>query len=234
MGITTKSLPAEMQPYEKSNKYGIESLSDAELLAIILRNGSKDINSLELASQMLEKGSVYGGLPMLIHMSRDELMTFKGIGQVKALELKAVGELSKRIHKQRIAPSINFDSPSNVAEYYMEQLRHCDKEHVILVMLNNQMGLVKEELISVGTVNNSLVSPREVFKVACKNGAVFIILIHNHPSGNPKPSKNDLFVTKQLEEIGEILDIKLIDHIIIGDNAYTSFREKMLCNERSQ
>lgn len=234
MNKKTKLLPTEERPYEKAEKYGVGALSDAELLAIVLRCGTRQINSIALASLILEGKGNGGGLTSLMHYSLQELQTFPGVGRVKALELQCVGELSKRIAKQTAKRDLNFDSPRSIAEYYMEQLRHCEKEQVMVVMLNNQMGLIQEVLLSVGTVNASLVSTREIFVQACRLGAVFIVLVHNHPSGDPTPSRNDVSITKKVQEAGELLDIQLLDHIIIGDQTYTSFREKMICNERSQ
>lgn len=234
MNKKTKLLPVEERPYEKAEKYGVGVLSDAELLAIVLRCGTPQLNSIGLASMILEGKGSRGGLTSLMNYSLRELKAFPGVGRVKALELQCVGELSKRIAKQAAKSHLNFDSPRSIAEYYMEQLRHCEQEQVIVVMLNNQMGLIQEVLLSVGTVNASLVSTREIFVQACRLGAVYIVLVHNHPSGDSTPSRHDINITRKVQEAGELLDIQLLDHIIIGDKTYTSFREKMICNERSR
>lgn len=233
MNRITQELPQDMRPYEKAVKYGVESLSDSELLAIILRSGTRHKNSVELAGEVLDRLGGEHGLAGLMNADYSSLTDIEGIGMVKALGLLSVGELSARIAKSTARERLNFDSPATIAQYYMEQLRHCDKEQVILMLLDNQMGLIKEIVLSVGTVNASLVSAREVFVTACRYQAVYIVLVHNHPSGDATPSRNDIEVTAKIQKAGEMVDIQLIDHIIIGDQTYTSFREKMICNERS-
>lgn len=234
MNTKIMHMPTEVRPYEKAHKYGIAGLTDAELLAIILRCGTRDKNSVALAGEILDIFSHDSGLAGLMKVSEQELCSIAGIGHVKALELLSVGEISKRISKQTIARQLKFDSPQMIADYYMEQLRHSEKEQVILVLLDNKMGLITELVLSVGTVNASLVSTREIFLEACRYHAVYIVLIHNHPSGDATPSRNDIEITDKVQKAGELLDIQLLDHIIIGDCQFTSFRENMICNERSR
>lgn len=230
----TNQMPAELRPYEKAAKYGIESLSDAELLAIILRCGTRHKNSVQLAGELLENMERDNGLAGLMKITREELCRIEGIGTVKALELLSIGEISKRISRTNVAHKLRFDQPHTIADYYMESLRHCEKEQVILVMLDNKMGVIAQQVISVGTVNASLISTREVFIEALKHKAVFIVLVHNHPSGDATPSRNDIEITSKVQEAGELINIQLIDHIIIGDCQYTSLRENIICNERSR
>lgn len=234
MNTNTNQMPSELRPYEKAHKYGVSSLSDAELLAIILRCGTRDKNSVELSGELLELMAGDNGLAGLMKIKEDELCRIPGIGPVKALELLSIGEISKRISQIAVAHKLKFDQPHTIADYYMEALRHSDKEQVILIMLDNKMGFIAETVLSVGTVNASLMSTREIFIEACRHKAVFIVLVHNHPSGDATPSRNDIEITAKVQEAGELLDIQLIDHIIIGDCQYTSFRENIICNERSR
>ena len=156
----------------------------------------------------------------------EELVKLKGVGRVKAIQVKAIAELARRISKRTAKEALLMDNPETVANYFMEDLRHKDKESFMMLSLDGKGALIKESTISVGTVNTSLASPREVFLEAIKNGAVSIILVHNHPSGNPKPSQNDLVVTRKMIEAGKLLGITLVDHIIIGDNSYVSLMEE--------
>lgn len=158
-------------------------------------------------------------------MSVQELMDIKGIGMAKAAQLKCICELSRRIAKRQAAMRLKFSSPDTIAGYYMEDMRYLTKERLILIMLDSRLGLISDIVLSIGTVNSSLVSPSEVFYEACRNKAVSIVLVHNHPSGDSNPSRQDIEVTDKISKAGEILGIHLIDHIIIGDNNYTSLKE---------
>lgn len=215
-------------PYEKFEKYGASSLSDEELLAIIIRTGTKECSAVDLGCRILQLGNHTGqskGILSLLHLSVEEMMTVKGIGRVKAIRLKCVAEFSGRIAKQSFGNTIRFTNPALIADYYMEQLRHLEEEHILIVMTDNKNQLLTDKVISMGTVNMSVISPREIFLTAIKNRAVHIILIHNHPSGDPTPSTEDCELTKRIHDAGQLLNIPLVDHIIIGDNKYTSFRE---------
>ncbi len=221
--MTVKDLPSCERPYEKLEQKGAASLSDSELLAIILKTGLKNERSTELAARLLL--SFKDGLLSLHTKSINELMENRGIGRVKAIQLKAMAEISNRMYRQRHKTTLDIKSPSTVAGYYMETLRHCEKEKVILLSLNSKNQIIKEDIISVGTVNYSAIDSREVFKLALKNNAVRILLLHNHPSGNPAPSRADIELSKNILEAGELIGIKLIDHIIIGDVRYVSLKE---------
>ena len=146
-------------------------------------------------------------------------------GMAKAAQLKCICELSRRIAKRQAAMRLKFSSPDTIAGYYMEDMRYLTKERLILIMLDSRLGLISDIVLSIGTVNSSLVSPSEVFYEACRNKAVSIVLVHNHPSGDSNPSRQDIEVTDKISKAGEILGIHLIDHIIIGDNNYTSLKE---------
>lgn len=173
-------------PYEKFLRLGSHSLTEAELLAIIVRTGTKDHKPVEIGREILSLPSVNEhGLSGLYYVTVEELMGIKGVGQVKAVKLKCLAELSMRMAMATAKKELQFLTPSSVAKYYMEKLRHEKKERVLLLMLDNKAQLLGEEVLSVGTVSASLLSPREVFIAALKKEAVHIMLLHNHPSGDP-------------------------------------------------
>ena len=215
----------EESPYEKCLSKGPESLTDAELLAVIIRTGTHGVSSVELADQILNLSKKDTGLTGICHLTRQELMKLPGIGEVKAIQVLCIGELSKRIATRQAKEKIAFHEPQTIAGYYMEQLRHKEQECMICMMLDTKNQLIGEELISKGTVNASLVSPRDLFLMAFQYHAVHLILVHNHPSGDPTPSQADIALTERIYQAGALLDIKLLDHIIIGDCTYRSFRE---------
>lgn len=223
-----KELPAGERPYEKCLEYGARSLSDAELLAVILRTGTSGCTAVQLAQKILKCSKSHEGLAGIHHLSMEELMQIPGIGQVKAIQVKAIGELSKRLARTQAKYQMFFNRPDTIAEYYMEHLRHEEQESMICMMLDTKNNFLGETELFRGTVNASLVSPREVFLEALRYHAVNIILVHNHPSGDPTPSEQDLLVTERIHRTGELLDIHLLDHIIIGDQSYISFQEEHL------
>lgn len=223
--IQTSSANLEM-PYEKFMRLGAGALTEAELLAIIIRTGTSEDSPVDLGKKVLELSSVKGeGLNGLHYVTIKELMNIKGIGEVKAVKIKCLAELSMRMAMAKAGEKLQFLNPSSVAGYYMEKLRHEKKEKVLLLLLDNRSCLLDECLLSIGTVNASLLSPREVFLAALKAEAVHIMLLHNHPSGDPTPSRQDILITDKVKKIGNMIDIMLIDHIIIGDNKYMSFKE---------
>lgn len=193
---------------------------------MILRTGTRERTSLQTAQRLLCGGE--GNLLNLITMTLEEMQNIPGIGQVKAAQMKCVAELAMRIARTKRAVRISLNQPESVAGYYMETLRHEPKEKLLLAMFDAKSSLLGDEVISVGTVRHSLVSPREVFLKALQYKAVHIVLLHNHPSGDPTPSEADKMVTKRIAACGKMMDIALADHIIIGDNNYISFREKGL------
>lgn len=218
----------ELLPYEKFERFGAQSLTDAELLAIIIRTGTKEYNSVELGKKILNLGTNSGqssGILSLQHLTLEELIKVKGIGKVKAIRIKCVTEFSRRIAMETFKKGIRFDRPATIADYYKEQVRHLEVEQVILVMTDSKNQFLKDCILSTGTVNMSLISPREVFMTAIKAQAVHILLVHNHPSGDPSPSRDDIEITKRIHEASQIMNIPLVDHIIIGDNTYMSLKE---------
>ncbi|MBU5481502.1 RadC family protein [Blautia sp. MSJ-19] len=236
MNYTMKEIPESQRPYEKCVREGESVLSDGELLAVILRCGTRGANSLALANEILNymEQTSYPGLLGLLHSSVSELKKIHGIGTVKAVQLKCIGELSKRIAGTAAKASLDFHSPDSIAAYYMERLRHQEQELMICMMLDNQNHLLGDSVISKGTVNATLITPREVYLEALRYHAVNLILIHNHPGGNPAPSRCDTEITERVRQAGEMLGICLLDHIIIGDHRYISFREEGLLEKEPE
>lgn len=224
--VTMKHLPPQMQPYEKCITYGPEFLTDGELIACILRSGTKEYTSVALAEHLLRLRRGNEGLNGLCSLSYEELIEVPGIGRVKALQIQAVFELAKRMSRAQAAKMLDFSSPETIADYYMEDFRHQEQEHLVLLLLDNKSHLLGEKKIFTGTVNASIISPREIYLEALKYHAVGIILLHNHPSGDPTPSDADRRMTRKVRDAGNLLDIPLLDHIVLGDKRYVSFHEK--------
>lgn len=217
------------KPYEKFKEFGASALSNEELLAIIIRTGTSKKPAIKIAEEILNTNDAYEGkLMSLHHKSLKQLMEIEGIGEVKAIKLKCLTELSIRMAKERLANRNIFKEPSDIAMYYMETCRHLEVEKVFLLCLDNQLRLIKEYVLSTGTINASLVSSREVFIKALEAKAVHILLVHNHPGGDPTPSRADIEISKKIMEAGELVDIHLLDHIIIGDQAYASLKKLKL------
>lgn len=224
---TMKDIPSAERPYEKCALRGAQSLSDAELLAVLLRTGTKGENAVELAERILYH-SGETGLLGIHQFSMQKLLKLKGIGKVKAIQILCLSELAKRLAKASVKKTVTFSSPDSIAEYYKEDLRHEKQEIMKLLMLDSKSNLLGETDISKGTVNASLITPRELFVEALDKDAVGIVLMHNHPSGDPSPSREDILTTRRIREAGALVGIELLDHIIIGNNCYTSFREQAL------
>lgn len=221
--FTMKTLPESERPYEKFLAHGEESLSDAELLAIILKTGTKQENSVDIARRILQGN--HNNLLNLYDLSYRELLRYPGIGPVKAIQLKAVAELSKRIARTQSGYQLKMDNPSTIADYYMEQLRHQKEELLVCAFFDSKCNFLGDVVISKGSVNYAYVSPRDIFRHAFDYEAVMMILLHNHPSGDPTPSEDDISVTYRIEKGARILELQLVDHIIIGDKTYYSFKE---------
>lgn len=224
--LTVKELPESERPYEKCERFGPGMLSDAELLAVIIRSGTKKERAVDLAVHVLNRPGAKKGLSALYYYSRQELQKIKGIGKVKAIQLCCVAELAKRMHAAEDETKLSFHSPESIAQAYMERMRHCRTEEIVLLMLDTKGRRIADEVISKGTVNMAVLEPREVLCTALRYEAVFLILLHNHPSGVPMPSDADISVTLKLAKACEIVGIELRDHIVIGDNCYFSMMEK--------
>ncbi|MBQ8279390.1 MAG: DNA repair protein RadC [Roseburia sp.] len=224
--LTIKDLPDSEKPYEKFLKYGPESLSDAELLAVIIKSGTNGLKSVEVAQNFLNQKN--RNLMNLYDVSYEEMQRMKGIGKVKAIQLKCIAELSNRITATRYIQLISLKDARSIATYFMEKLRHETQELLVLCMFDSKCRLIADEVISKGSVNSSIVPPREIFMLALRKCAVHIVLLHNHPSGVSAPSREDNEVTQRIAECGQMIGIPLSDHIIIGDQNYFSYRESGL------
>ena len=225
---TIKEMYKEDRPYEKCEKFGAENLTDTELLAILIRTGTKGENSLELSRKLLYKNGFHNGLAGIHKWSLDELIQIKGIGKVKAIQLVCLSELSKRLARTSTVGKLDFSSPRTIADYYMEDMRHLEQEEIHVMFLNTKQHLIRDFLVSKGTVNASVVTPREILIEGLRCLAVGMVLVHNHPSGDPEPSRSDRLLTCRIREAGEVVGITLIDHLIIGDRRYLSFRREKL------
>ena len=178
--ITIKDLPEDSRPYEKFLKYGADSLTDVELLAIIIRTGTKGENSKELAQRLLNHSSGLKGLTGLQHLTYDRLLSVKGIGKVKAIQIRCICELSRRISSEKYRNSLDFNNPNTIANYYMESFRHLECEQTVVVYLDSKCKMIGDKVIFTGTVNQSFLSPREIFIEALRNNAVFIVVLREN------------------------------------------------------
>ncbi len=228
MSLLKQLYDAEELPYDKFMKLGPQSLSDAELLAIMLRTGTRDKTPIELGRAVLQLAGCKRGLLGLHHFSIKELMKIPGIGEVKAVQLLCIAEIAKRISHMQAKVNLSFQNPDSVATYYMERMRHRETEQLVLVLLDAKNRIISDEVISVGVLNATLISTREIFVRALKEEAAYVMILHNHPSGDPTPSRQDQLITNKIKEVSDLVDIPLLDHIIIGDNRYISFKEKGL------
>ena len=221
--LTIKSLPEQARPRERMREAGPGALSSAELLAIILGSGSRQESALDLAQRLLQTPS---GLRFLAEATYEDLCSVKGIGPAKATQIRAAVELGKRLSclGQGLRPTVR--SPQDVCNFVMEEMCYLDREHFRVGILNTKNQVLAVETVSVGSLNSSLVHPREVFKPAVLKSAAAVILLHNHPSGDPTPSGEDLEITRRLAEAGKLIGIEVLDHIIIGDHVFTSLKEK--------
>lgn len=218
-------------PYEKFERYGVEALTDSDLLAILLRTGTHEMNVQALAQYLLtyayqNQESKQTSLLSLHELSFDQLQKIKGIGRIKSLQIKAVLELSKRMAEEKYQIGEQVASPQTLSSYFMERLRHEKSECFIVTFLDTKCKMLGYEMISKGSLTASIVHPREVYKAAIQKSAHSIVVLHNHPSGDPSPSQEDIKMTQRLKSAGEMIGIPLIDHIIIGDKSYKSLREE--------
>ncbi|MBD2870453.1 RadC family protein [Paenibacillus arenilitoris] len=218
-----RDVPHEERPRERMMKYGADALSHAELLAILLRTGTQRQSAIHLAGSILKQ---CGSLRNLMDMSVEELTAIRGIGPAKALQLRAGIELGRRMARSRIGDAVVVRKPQDAADYVMEELRYLKKEHFVCLFLNTKNHIIARETLSIGTLNASLVHPREVFRAAIQRSSASIVCAHNHPSGDPAPSPEDIALTKRLAEAGELVGIEVLDHIVIGDGRFVSLKEQ--------
>ena len=222
-----KELPFSERPYEKLEIYGAEKLSNAELLAIIIKTGTKDKSVLSIAQEIInmQKDTNTNSLRFLQEMTVNDFMKIKGIGKIKAIQLLSICELTKRISKP-INQKIIIKNSKDVADLLMPEMRYEKKEKVKVLLLNSKNVLIKTVDISLGGANFAYIEPKDILMEAIKNGAPKIILIHNHPSGDVTPSKNDHNVTTRVYEAANLMGIDFLDHIIIGDGKFLSIFRK--------
>lgn len=214
-------IPTENRPRERFQKFGPAALSDAELLAILLQKGTAEENVIDMSNRLI---SEYG-LAKLPELSLKELQHISGIGPVKSVQIKAIFELNRRI-SLACNEKVMIKNAKDIFEYASRKLPINDKEQFMVILLNSKNRIIKDEIVSVGTLNASIIHPREIFKSAIKESAHAIIVAHNHPSGDPAPSEEDVIVTNLLVDSGNLLNIKVLDHIILGKKSYYSFAKE--------
>ncbi len=225
MEIRIKDMNDDEKPREKLMTKGVKYLSNSELLAILIRTGNKKYNALDLSSLIIKNSE--NGIRGLHEMSIDELCEIDGVGPSKASIIKAALELGNRVSTY-IPEKYKIKNPWDVYIYYMEELRYMKKEIFKVILLNTKNEIISDVDVSIGSLNSSIVHPREVFVEAIRKSANSVILMHNHPSGNPKPSQEDIRITERLIEVGKIIGIEVLDHIVIGDGQYYSLKEETL------
>ena len=218
-----RDLPREERPRERFLDAGANALSNAELLAIILRTGSANESALHLAQRVL---SAKGGLQSLNHLTIEELIEIKGIGQNKAMIMLAAAELGKRISQGRAPKLAKISSPEECVSFLLPQMKHLKQEHFIVIFLDTKNQVIGQKTVFIGSLNRAIVHPREVFCEAIKRSSASIICAHNHPSGDPSPSEQDITLTHRLSEAGEVVGISLLDHLIIGAEDFISLKER--------
>ena len=204
--------------------FGAQALSNAELLAILLRTGNPQETALEVAQRLLSQP---GGLRYLAEASLEELKGQRGIGLAKAAQIKAAIELGRRLAAFRPERPV-IKGPADAAHLLMDEMRYLDREHFRTISLNTKNRVLAIDNVAVGSLNSSYVHPREVFKGPVRRSAAAVILVHNHPSGDPAPSLEDIQVTRRLVEAGKVLGIEVLDHLILGDGSFVSMKEKGL------
>lgn len=223
MTLMIRDVPKEARPRERLLADGPESLSNQELLALLLRTGTKEESVLQLSQRLLHH---FEGLRLLKDATVEEMTSIKGIGEAKAIQILAAIELGRRISRLSYDERYVIRSPEDGAKYVMDDMRFLSQEHFVAIYLNTKNQVIHRKTVFIGSLNASIVHPREVFKEAIKRSAASVICAHNHPSGDPTPSREDIEVTRRLAECGRIIGIELLDHLIIGDQKFISLKEK--------
>jgi DNA repair protein RadC len=221
-GPVIRDLPAEERPRERMEQYGPSALSTAELLAILLRVGSRGESALRLAERLL---SQFGGLTGLAQARLPQLFALSGMGLAKATQIKAAFEIGKRLAASSEGPRPTVSCAEDAAKLVMEDLRYLQQECLVAVFLDTRNQVIRVHTLSVGTLTGSPAHPREIFREALAHGSANLILCHNHPSGDPSPSREDIALTSRLRQAGELMGVPLLDHIIIGGGKYVSLKE---------
>lgn len=218
-----KDVHPDERPRERMLSEGARSLSNRELVAIILRTGSREESVLSLSDRMLAH---FDGLRNLLDASCDEFTQIKGVGEAKATQLMAAIELGRRVNNLNQGERVVIKNPDDCADYLMNDMRFLHQEHFVVLYLNTKQEVIHKQSIFIGSLNQAIVHPREIFREGVKRTCFAIICVHNHPSGDPTPSKEDIKVTKRLVECGKVMGIELLDHVIIGDNKYISLKNE--------
>ena len=218
--LLIKNIPEFDRPRERFKKYGVENLSNNELISIILSSGTKNISVKELSSNILGK---LDDISDLKDMTLNKLKQTKGIGEVKAITLLSALELGKRVYYEKNISKIKMNSADKIYNYMKDIVCNKNQEYFYALYLDSKKNLIDKKLLFIGTINKSIVHPREIFKYAYLLSASSIVCIHNHPSGDPLPSKEDMLITKHVVDIGKIQGISVVDHIIIGNNYYSFY-----------
>jgi DNA repair protein RadC len=218
-----RDFPQDERPRERFIQNGPQSLSNHELVAILLRTGTKDESVLQLSNRLLTH---FEGLRLLKAATLEEMTEIKGIGSAKAIQILAAVEIGRRISNLSYNDRYVIRSPEDGAKYLMNDMRFLSQEHFVCLYLNTKNQVIHKQTVFIGSLNASIVHPREVFREALKRSAASVIAVHNHPSGDPAPSREDIEVTKRLVECGKIIGIDLLDHLIIGENKFVSLKEK--------
>jgi len=226
--LRIKDIPENERPYERLEKFGAQALSNAELLAIIIKAGTREETSLDISQRLLRLDEEGEGLTFLNAIALEELRSIKGIGKVKAIQIKAIVEFSKRFSTGCKNTRAVITSPEDISRLVMQEMRCLKQEELRILVLNSKNVVLKICTAALGGLNSSGVEAREVFKEAVKSGAASIALVHNHPSGDPSPSKEDIIFTKRIAEGAQTLGIKMLDHVIIGDGIFVSLKERNL------
>ncbi|MUK86972.1 DNA repair protein RadC [Ornithinibacillus sp. L9] len=221
--IMIKDVPKEDRPRERLLKLGASHLSNQEILAILLGSGTKEESVMALANRVLMH---FEGLKLLKDATIEELTAIKGIGSAKGVLILSAIEIGKRMNEYKPLERYVIRSPEDGADYIMEELRSLKQEHFVVLFLNTKNQIIHRQTIFIGSLNASIVHPREVFREAVKRSAASIIVAHNHPSGDPTPSQEDIHVTRRLVESGKMIGIELLDHLVIGDRKFVSLKEK--------
>lgn len=221
--VMIRDVPREERPRERLIKYGAEHLSNQELIAILLVSGTRDESVMSLAHRVLMH---FEGIKLLNEATIEELTAIKGIGPAKGVMILAAIELGRRLNTFKPIELTTIRSPRDGANYVMEEMRTLNQEHFVVLFLNTKNEVIHQQTIFIGSLNSSIVHPREVFREAVKRSAASIICFHNHPSGDPTPSQEDIHVTRRLVDSGKMMGIEVLDHIIIGDRKFISLKEK--------
>lgn len=221
--IMIKDVPKEDRPRERLIKIGSGHLSNQEILAILLGSGTKEESVMSLSHRVLMH---FEGLKLLNDATIEELMAIKGIGTAKGVLILSAIELGRRMNQYKPDERYTIRSPEDGADYMMEEMRSLNQEHFVVLFLNTKNQIIHRQTIFIGSLNASIVHPREVYREAVKRSAASIIVAHNHPSGDPTPSQEDIHVTRRLVESGKMIGIELLDHLVIGDRKFVSLKEK--------